>query len=408
MSRRKASIRRNSDDAKSRGVYSHYLDRRLSGDGLTRERQKQLKRISKIRKRPTLVMAAAITKSGSVSTSIDYDDILPFQDLLEGLSGNAIDVVVETPGGSAEVVEDLVTILRQRFEKVAFIVPGWAKSAGTIFVMAGNEILMGPASALGPIDAQLMWKNKQFSADAFLKGLREMKKEAQDPDKGLNRAHIPILQQISPGEIQHAVNALRFAEDLVAGWLEQHKFEDWTVHRSSGAKVTLEERRRTARKVAKQLCNHEEWLTHGRSIGIKDLEQLGLRITDFSTIADLDDAIRRYRALLQMSFESNMYKLFETQYRMIARFVNVDLPAQERLRKEVAQVGAVNVDADCPSCGRKIALKFRFVEGNGDVDGRIPYPSNDTVGCPHCGRQANLAGLRETVERQAGRKVITS
>lgn len=42
--------------------------------------------------------------------------------------------------------------------------------------MAGDEILMDPTSALGPVDAQILFQGKRFSADAFLEGLDAIKK----------------------------------------------------------------------------------------------------------------------------------------------------------------------------------------------------------------------------------------
>ena len=76
-----------------------------------------------------------------------------------------MDVIIETPGGDGAVAEDIVRLLRGKFDEVCFIVPGYAKSAGTIIVMSGDDILMGPTSALGPIDAQLLWQGKVFSAE---------------------------------------------------------------------------------------------------------------------------------------------------------------------------------------------------------------------------------------------------
>lgn len=66
----------------------------------------------------------------------------------------------------------MVHLVRSKYNNVGIIIPGTAKSAGTIFAMAGNEILMGNSSALGPIDAQIINHNKRFSADAFLDGLK--------------------------------------------------------------------------------------------------------------------------------------------------------------------------------------------------------------------------------------------
>jgi ClpP class serine protease len=48
-------------------------------------------------------------------------------------------------------------MLHGKYSEVAVIIPGYAKSAGTIIAMAGDEILMDSISALGPIDAHLQW-----------------------------------------------------------------------------------------------------------------------------------------------------------------------------------------------------------------------------------------------------------
>jgi ClpP class serine protease len=395
--------------AKLRGVYSEYLDRQMSRLQLDAERKAQLARIADLRGRAVFVMAADYRKGQNAPISIAYEDILPFKDLVGGVEGDSIDVILETPGGSAEVAEDLVSLLRDRFANVSFIIPGWAKSAGTIMAMAGDEILMEPASALGPIDAQIQWKDKIFSAEAFLEGLMDMKREAEDPEKGLNKAHIPILQQISPGEIQHAKNALDFARRLVADWLERYKFRSWTEHRMSKAPVTPEERQHTAASVAAELCKHQRWLTHGRSIKIKDLRDIGLEITDYSESAELYDAIRRYHTLLQMTFESNIYKLFETRHGIVVRFINVQPPpavVQRQVRQQAAKAQSMDADIGCPLCRQPIPLQLKLQPQAPDEPGRIPYPKGDTVTCPHCKRPVNLAGARRELERQVGREVV--
>ena len=189
------------------GIYSDYLDQQLSFDALCKERKRQLGIISQLRNRPILSYASDFTKP--CPSSIDHSDIVPFSDQLSALSGKEIDIILETPGGIAEVVEDLVHLLRTRFDRIGVIVPGTAKSAGTIFAMAADEILMGESSALGPIDAQISMQGKTFSADAFLTGLDEIRRKSEE-DHHLDIAYIPILQNISPGEIQHCKNAQDF------------------------------------------------------------------------------------------------------------------------------------------------------------------------------------------------------
>ena len=117
------------------GVYTEYLNKSLDFDKLQAERKIQLGRISKLRDRDILVIAADLTKPNS---SLDYSDILPVQDQLATLTGTALDIIIETPGGLAEAAEDIIAMVRGKYEKVGMIVPGWAKSAGTIFVLAGD------------------------------------------------------------------------------------------------------------------------------------------------------------------------------------------------------------------------------------------------------------------------------
>jgi len=233
------------------GFYSEYLDRKLKGPELIEERKMQLRRISEIRQRDVLVFAADLNKN-QAPIAIGYPDLLPITDQLQNLKGNALDFMLETPGGSGEVAEDIVRLLRDQYSSLAVIIPGWAKSAGTLIAMAANEILMDGGSALGPIDAQLSWQGKTFSADALIEGFEKIKREVEET-QSLNRAYIPMLQGISPGEIQSAENALKFAKILVTRWLAEHKFSDWTHHSSTGEPVTEEDKKARAREIAEQL-----------------------------------------------------------------------------------------------------------------------------------------------------------
>jgi ClpP class serine protease len=135
------------------GIYSGYLDQRLTVEQIGKLRKQQLKRISDIRGRAIFVYASDFVSPmkapKGVPVALDASDILPVSDQLDNLAGDEIDVVLETPGGNGTVADDIVHILRKRFKSVAFIVPGQAKSAGTIMVMSGDEILMDHRSAVG-------------------------------------------------------------------------------------------------------------------------------------------------------------------------------------------------------------------------------------------------------------------
>lgn len=388
------------------GIYSDYLNRGLNFEQLTQLRKEQLARIAKLRgDRDIIVYASDVDNKSNAPVAIDFSDILPFNDQLNNLKGKSIDVILETPGGVAEAVEDMVRLLRNKYEHIGIIIPGTAKSAGTIFSMAGDEILMGDTSALGPIDAQIISSNKRFSADAFLEGLEKIKADVLATGK-LNPAYIPILQNISPGEIQHCENAQNFSKKLVTQWLSAYKFKYWAKHTSSGLDVTQEEKEQRAKQIADKLCKHSDWLTHCRSIPLKELEGMGLKITDYSKLTELNDAITRYYTLLKMTLEStNVYKVIETTTTQILRFAVPNTSNTNVPNGNSQQPNNAIVNVECPTCKHKMEVQIKLSPDAPSDPTKVPYPKNDNLLCGNCKTNINLAPLRLQIEAQTGKKI---
>jgi len=386
------------------GIYAEYLDRGLDMPALNAERKNQLRRITELRGRPILVYASAFSKQAPID--INYNDRLPFLDQLSGISGESMDLLLETPGGQAEVVEDMVEAIRSRFSSLAIIVPGWAKSAGTIMVMAADEILMEPNSALGPIDAQIFQNGKQYAAHAFLQGLEKIKEEVNKTQQ-LNRAFIPILQNISPGEIQGCENALGFAQKLVTDWLCTYKFKFWETHSKTGEPVTQEEKEKRAKEIAAQLCDHGYWLTHGRSITLADLTgpEIRLVVNDYSQNPELCDAIQRYYTLLKMTLDTtNIYKIFETPTSQIYNFAvqqGSQTPAPQN-----QNIDLVQIDVTCANCKTTIKVQANLKSGIAMQNGAISFPENDVIICPTCKNNMNIGDLRKQIESQTKKQIV--
>lgn len=391
------------------GPYSEYLKRAWDFSSLEKERKKHLKKIAEMRNRDILVYAADFNKNiKGISNAIDYSDILPFSDQLEHLSGKGegLDVIVETPGGLAEVAEDMIRMIRDKYQRVGMIVPGWAKSAGTIFVMAGDEILMGNTSALGPIDPQINFYGKRFSADAIVDDLERIKKEVAETQK-LSPAYVPILQNISPGEIQHCLNAREFSQKLVKEWLEKFKFKYWEKHSSSGKKVTDDEKKKRAAEIAEALCDHSKWLTHNRSIRIEDLKELRLVITDYTESSKLNEEITRYYTLLRMSFDmTNIYKIFETPHSQIVRLA-VNKTPSPKSPSPSSQEGGAEIRFKCSQCGKETAIQVNVGKHRELKKGMAPYPFETNIfKCPNCGFQSDISPIKMQIEAEFGRKVV--
>lgn len=389
------------------GIYSEYMKKKLSFDALTNERKTQLNRISQIRGRDIIVYAGDSYNQikSRAPILIHQPDFLHFKDQLDFLKSDDIDVIIETPGGFAETVEDMVELIRSSHNRVGMIIPGMAKSAGTIFSMAGDEILMSKSSSLGPIDPQVVSNGKRFSADAFIDGLEKIKNEVVETGR-LNPTYIPMLQTLSPGEIQGFENAQNFSKMLVKKWLTNYKFKYWVNHSSTGAAVTQIEKETRAEEIAAKLCRHSDWLTHSRSIRIKDLHEMRLEVTDYSSIPDLKDAIDRYYTLLRITFDNTgIYKIFETCNSQIYQSVSQANVTHESPQKKLTPQSA-HTDFVCPKCANTFTIQLNLNSNVKLTSGSIVYPKNDNFICPACGTETNIAPIRLNFEAQTGIKVI--
>jgi Serine dehydrogenase proteinase len=208
-----------------------------------------------------------------------------------------LSVVLRTPGGSAETAERYVTVVRQHYDTVNFIVPDLAMSAGTIFCMSGDKIFMDYSSALGPIDPQIMATDGSgyVAALGYLDKVAEITQKAQ-----LSAADVVFLRGMDLAKLALFEQARDLSIDLLKKWLVQFKFKDWNRHRTNdpGSAVTDDQKSARAAEIAAALSDHKKWFSHGRALNLEKLKELKLEIDDYSNDTALRSAIRAYNDLL--------------------------------------------------------------------------------------------------------------
>lgn len=285
---------------------------------LSAEIRKAISEIQSIRGNPLICYMANIVNSNiKASTSIDNNDDLPFSEMISSIPPaiKEVDILLVTPGGSGQQVAKFVDRLRPRFDKVTFILPNMAMSAGTIFSMSGDEIIMDSRAYIGPIDPQIPDKNGYFvPAQAILTLIEEIQRQGDELiKKGENPqwTDLQILKQIEGKEIGNAINASKYSVELVENFLYKYKFKTWSNH-SDGRTVTDEEKKSRANEIANLLCDHGLWKTHSRGISREIAwDRCKLSIIHPETIAGLDRSIRRFWALMYWIFENTpVFKVF--------------------------------------------------------------------------------------------------
>ena len=330
--------------------------------------------------------------------SIDMDDYYTIRDILRTDNSNKLSFYIETPGGSGEATEEIAKFLRDKYDYVDFIVAGECKSAGTILTMCGDKIYMNETGSLGPIDAQIQIGRTIGSAYDYEEWFNEKKDEAED--NKLNNAEMIMLAQISPQELKLVHNTLAYGKELVIEFLSKYKFKNWKKTQSSQKNVTQEMRKERAREIAEKLANHSEWRTHGRSLKIADLENSGLRIDNLKDNPDIDELVERIHVLLRLLIQStDIYKLLVTKDNQLIKQAN---EISEHPMPET-----IDVEGDCPNCGKKYIFYGRFVldpriDDIKKEEGKILLPEDGTFECS-CGLVIDMSNEKNRIENEIGK-----
>lgn len=229
------------------------------------------------------------------------DELLHFsRDFIEDLKRKSdrdkLSIILTTNGGSAEVAERLVYVFRKHYDIVDFYVPDYAYSAGTILCMSGNDIFMDYYSVLGPIDPQVVNKERVFvPALGYLDKVNDLIELARSGN--ISQAEFLILKDFDLAELKGYEQARDLTIDLLKEWLVKYKFKNWNMT-ESGKQVKDDDKERRAKEIAQELGNYNKWLSHGRALNIAKLEEIGLKIKDFGKDEELSQLLRRFHNIM--------------------------------------------------------------------------------------------------------------
>lgn len=389
-------------------LMNEYINKRLGGPELESELLRLIAEYNKLRNTYLFVYTAAIGKQ-IPTIPLEQSDFYIIRDLLSSKRNlQKLDVYLETPGGSGETAEEIVKFLHNNFNTVSFVVSGEAKSAGTIIVLSGDEILMTETGSLGPIDAQMKIGRSIVSAYDYIEWVEEKREEA-GKQGSLNPFDATMIAQISPGELGSVFHALKFAEDLVVEWLIKYKFKEWNTTETHKRIVTEEMKKERAGKIANELTNHSKWRSHGRSIKIEDLEEIGLKITRVDNYPKLAEIVYRIQTVCRLIFETTTaFKIFATQDNKIFKQA---VPTGSPIRIPQLQIPeVVEIEQKCLKCGNSHKIYAKLI-ANPQIDidlkkkGFTSFPKDVKIKC-NCGFEMDLLGIKNQIEMQTGRKII--
>lgn len=248
-------------------------------------RRKYLALLGQHTKRHTIVYFSKFTQPDprpiGEFVSLSFGDVHGLMEVVYGLKGKALDLVLHCPGGSPEAAEAVVNYLRAKFDDVRVVVPHMAMSAATMIACAADRIVLAKHSSLGPIDPQVIINTAlgpmAVPAFAVLDQFAMAQQDCADPKK--LTAWLPILPQYGPAFLTQCRNAISLSKALVGGWLARYMFKADT---NAAAK---------AQTVAEWLTDHSKFHSHARSLDAAVCAAKGLTIEPLETDQTYQDLV---------------------------------------------------------------------------------------------------------------------
>jgi len=111
---------------------------------------------------------------------ISYPHVLKIYKHFCDIECENLDIILHSLGGDIHATYKIIELLRNHCEQMTTIVPLFAKSAASLFVLVSDQVIMSELAEIGPLDAQIMEREKggikYTSALNPFKALEELQK----------------------------------------------------------------------------------------------------------------------------------------------------------------------------------------------------------------------------------------
>jgi len=223
-----------------------------------------------------------------------------------------LNLILCSPGGDGTVVEKFVSLCRSQCEKFRVLVPYEAKSAATLIALGADEIVMGPQSEIGPIDAQVEvvanGVRRLISAQSFIDArdeLLETYKEQRSKSEDTT-ATLQMLATLDLPFIAECERLMDFGRDVAKKFLETYMFKR---KKDRATKVNEAVEALTAVKLFK---------VHGRGFDGRKAKELDLNIKMCGKDDPLWVKIWEYYTRAEIACgKGKVAKMFETTHELL-------------------------------------------------------------------------------------------
>jgi hypothetical protein len=238
------------------------------------ERRELYKQLEEARQRPLIVYVTS-TRPG-IESRILPDAIPQLLDQLDEIpNGNkSVDLLVVSHGGDPMTAWRAMTLLHERVDNVAVLVPQVAYSAATMLAMGANEIVMHPNGNLGPVDPQIEISRpgeppQRFGFEDLAGFLQFVKTEVGLTDQEqIQRMFAMFCNQVGPVPVAIAARASLLTATMGEKLLMLHMTD-----------------KESAKRIAESL--NKKFFNHGYPVSRREAkEEIGLAIAEPNPVVE--------------------------------------------------------------------------------------------------------------------------
>ena len=252
------------------------------------------KKIQEKRNRPLISYCTSLRPNASGQIAVDVISEFAKQISEVQRDQKEVDILIISYGGDPTVAWRIVSMLRERFDKIGILIPYAAYSAATLLALGADEILMHPFSNLGPVDPQLTYikrgesgieEKMQFGAEDLRHYLNFVKNDVGISDQEqLEKAFELVCRDVGSIPIGAAKRgsylSLSMGEKLLS------------LHMNDQSKV----------KAISEALN-KSFYHHGYPVGRKEAKEIGLPVV--YPDEELEDLIWRIWRNVEDEMECN-------------------------------------------------------------------------------------------------------
>lgn len=195
-----------------------------------------------------------------------------------------------------------IRVLQSRCSQLSVVVPDIAKSAATVLALGADEILVGPASDLGPVDPQIQLGEGRWFAAKDIVAAVDQAEQAIALNRSLTPLWASLLEQVSAVDVQAAKAELTRTDSL--------------IRQALSYRSTPLGNDETDELVALLILHlQDQPPTHGASLGPTELADLGLPVSVADPNSRAWECIWRLWALYWVQIGASIYESSRGSYR---------------------------------------------------------------------------------------------